>query len=75
MFPQTLEAIYENGALRLLTQPEGLAEHSKVKITIEAEEPQPSSLLQFVGILTNEEATDLLRVIEEEFERVDPNEW
>jgi predicted DNA-binding antitoxin AbrB/MazE fold protein len=75
MFPQTLEAIYENGALRLLTQPEGLAEHSKVKITIEAEEAQSPSLLQFAGILTNEEAADLLRVIEEEFERVDPNEW
>ncbi|MCL4295159.1 MAG: antitoxin family protein [Anaerolineae bacterium] len=75
MFPQTLEAIYENGALRLLTQPEGLAEHSKVKITIEAEEAQSPSLLQFAGILTDEEAADLIRVIEEEFERIDPNEW
>lgn len=75
MFPQTLEAIYENGALRLLTQPEGLAEHSKVKITIEAEERQPSPLLQFAGILSNEEAAALVRIIEDEFERVDLNEW
>ena len=75
MFPQTLEAIYENGALRLLTQPKGLAEHSKVKITIEAEEHQPSPLLQFAGILTNEEAANLVRIIEDEFEQVDLNEW
>lgn len=75
MLPQTLEAIYENGVLRLLTQPEGLAEHSKVKITIEAEEGQPSPLLQFAGILTNEEAANQVRIIEDEFERVDLNDW
>ena len=74
MFPQTLEAIYENGALRLLTLPEGLAEHSKVKITIEAEEPQLPPLLQFAGILTNEEAADLVCIIEAEFEGIDPDE-
>jgi hypothetical protein len=71
MFPQTLEAIYENGALRLLTLPGGLAEHSKVKITVEAEEPQSPSLLQFAGILTNQEAADLLSIIEAEFEGID----
>jgi predicted DNA-binding antitoxin AbrB/MazE fold protein len=73
MFPQTLEAIYENGVLRLLEPLEGLAEHSKVKITIEAEESHPHPLLQFAGILNNEEAAELRRIIEEEFEGIDPS--
>lgn len=71
---QTIEAIYENGVLRPLEPLDGLAEHSKVKVTIEYK-AEPHPLMQFAGILNNEEAAELLNIIEEEFKRVDPNAW
>ena len=73
--PQTVEAIYENGVLRPLKALEGLAEHSKVKITIEGEETSPHPLLRFAGILSDKEAAELRHVIENEFEGIDPNAW
>lgn len=73
--PQTVEAIYENGVLRPLKALEGLAERCKVKITIECEETTLHPLGRFAGILSDDEAADLRRVIEDEFERIDPNAW
>jgi hypothetical protein len=32
-------------------------------------------LLKFAGILSREEAEEMLKVIEEDCERIDPNEW
>lgn len=72
---QTLEAIYENGVLRPLKALEGFAEHSKVQITITSEETSSHPLLQFAGILNDDEAAELRRIIEDEFERIDPNAW
>ena len=72
---QVIEAIYENGVLRPLEPLTGFPEHSKLKITIEAEEIKPHPLLQFAGILSDEEATELTRIIETEFEEIDPNAW
>ncbi len=70
-----IEAIYENGILRPLQPLLGVTEHSKVKITIEAKEAEPHPLLQFAGILSDEEAAELQHMIEEEFEKVDPHAW
>ena len=72
---QTVEAVYEKGVFRPLEPLEGFAEQSKVKITIEREEIPPHPLLQFAGILSDEEAAELQYIIEEEFERIDPNAW
>ena len=72
---QIIEAIYENGVLRPLKPLKGFPEHSKLKITIEAEDIEPHPLLQFAGILSNEEAAELTRLIETEFEEIDPNGW
>jgi len=72
---QTIEAIYENGILRPLEPIKNLAEQCKVKITIEREEITPHPLLEFAGILSDEEAKELKRIIETEFERIDPNAW
>jgi hypothetical protein len=34
-----------------------------------------SPILRFAGILSEEEANRMLKVVEEEFERVNPDEW
>jgi len=70
---QTLEAIYENGILRPLKMLTGLPEHTKVKIIVEYEVVNP--LLQFAGILSDEEAEAIQAVIAEEFGKVDLDEW
>ena len=73
--PQTVEAIYENGVLRPLKSLEGFAENCKVKITIQPSETTLHPLLQFAGILNDDEAAELQRIIEEEFGRIDPDAW
>jgi predicted DNA-binding antitoxin AbrB/MazE fold protein len=64
---QVIEAIYENGILRPLKPLKGFPEHAKLKITVEAEDVEPHPLLQFAGILSDEEAAELIRIIETEF--------
>lgn len=64
--PQTIEAVYENGVLRPLQTLVGLAERSKVKITIEYQEMPTHPLLQFAGILSDEEAAELQSVCGDE---------
>jgi predicted DNA-binding antitoxin AbrB/MazE fold protein len=73
--PQTIEAIYENGVFRPLKVLDGLAENSQVKITIESDLTQPHPLLQFAGILSDEEASELQNTIANEFGKIDPNVW
>lgn len=72
---QIVEAIYENGVLRPLKALEGFTEPCKVRITIECEEITPHLLLRFAGILSDVEAAELRGIIEDEFERIDPNAW
>ena len=60
---QTIEAVYENGVLRPLQALVGLAERSKVKVTVECQEAPTHPLLQFAGILSDEEAAELRFVI------------
>ena len=61
---QIVEAIYENGVLRPLEPLEGFAEHCKVNITVEYDEMPPHLLARFAGILSDEEAQELRRIIE-----------
>lgn len=35
----------------------------------------PSHILKFAGILSDDEANRMLQTVEEEFERIDMNEW
>lgn len=67
----TVEAIYERGILRLLEPLEGFPERCKVRVTVEAVEPHPLS--DCVGIMSNEDAEEMRRIVEEEFERKDQN--
>jgi len=61
--------------LRPLKALGGGAEHCRVKITIQREEITPHPLLRFAGILRDDEAAELRRIIEDEFERIDPDAW
>lgn len=70
----TVEAIYENGVLRPLETLEGLAERTRVKITIESEQSSQHPLLPFAGILSDNEAA-LQLAIADEFGKIDPNAW
>lgn len=72
---QTIEAIYENGVLRPLKPLKNLKEHSRVKVTIETEEMAKHPLAECIGILPDEDAAEMRRIIDEEFERVDEREW
>jgi predicted DNA-binding antitoxin AbrB/MazE fold protein len=70
-----IEALYENGVLRPLEPIEGVAEHSRLTVTLEMERARPHLLADLVGTLPDEDAKEMRQAIEEEFERVDPDEW
>lgn len=72
---QTIEAIYEDGVLRPLKPLKSLKEHSKVKVTIEAEEKAKHPLAGCIGILPDEDAAEMRQIIDQEFEKVDLREW
>lgn len=68
-----IHAIYEHGVLRPLEPLEEIAEKSEVALEIEY--PLPSSPLKDIfGILPREDADEMRKIINEEFERVDLNE-
>ena len=70
---QTIEAIYENGVLRPIQPLMGLKEHDTIKVTIELS--KPASRFRDLEKISDEDAAEMIRVIEEEFEQVDPDEW
>jgi predicted DNA-binding antitoxin AbrB/MazE fold protein len=67
---KTVDAIYENGALRPLEPLTWLAEHAQVKVTI-ATEAAPRRWADCVGILPDDDAKEMLKIIEDEFEKID----
>ena len=71
---ETLKAVFENGVFRPLRRPEGLADRSEVTLTVTVDK-RPSSLADFAGRISSEDAQEMREVIEREFERVDPREW
>jgi predicted DNA-binding antitoxin AbrB/MazE fold protein len=69
-----LEAVYENGVFRPLTQPEGIAENGRVTLTVTAE-GHPASLADLAGRISADDAQEMCAIVEREFERVDLREW
>ncbi|MCP4662814.1 MAG: antitoxin family protein [bacterium] len=67
---RAVRAIYENGVLRPLDPLRGIEEHSEVKLIIRVAE-QASYLAECIGILLDEDAEEMIRIIEDEFERAD----
>jgi len=72
---ETIEAIYKKGALHPVKPLVGLEENARVCVTVEPSSKRPHALERFAGILSAQEANDMLRLIEEEFERVEPDAW
>lgn len=61
-----IEALYENGVFRPLEPLEEVTEHSRV--VLELREVRPYNLRGFIGTLPDEDARELSRIVEEEFE-------
>jgi predicted DNA-binding antitoxin AbrB/MazE fold protein len=72
---KTIHAIYEHGVLRPLNPIEGLKDNAEVELTISTEKREAHPILKFAGILGNREADEMMKVIEDEFERINLNEW
>ena len=73
--PKTVEAIYENGYFRPLSPIKGLKTHQRVAITVEKFSKRRHQLEGLCGILPDEDAAEMLKIIVDEFEKVDMNEW
>jgi predicted DNA-binding antitoxin AbrB/MazE fold protein len=70
---QQLSAIYENGLLRPLHNP-NLPENSQVNLVIESNLNSSHPLLQFAGILSDQETEEIENIINQEFNKVNHNE-
>ena len=68
---RTLRAVYERGVLRPLQPLSDLKENEEVTVTVSTQSP----LLKHVGTLPDADAQEILKIIEQEFEQVDPNDW
>jgi predicted DNA-binding antitoxin AbrB/MazE fold protein len=73
--PKTIEAIYEDGVFRPLTPVKGLKKHQRVTITVEKSLERRHPLHGLCGILPDKDAKEMLKIIEEEFEKVNIDEW
>jgi predicted DNA-binding antitoxin AbrB/MazE fold protein len=71
---ETLDAVYENGVFRPLTAPTGLGPHSRVTLTVTAEE-QGASLIDCANRISHEDAREMREIVDREFEHVDPRDW
>jgi predicted DNA-binding antitoxin AbrB/MazE fold protein len=73
--PKTIEAIYEDGVFRPLNPIKGLKKRQKVSITLGVPLKKKHPLEGLCGILLDDDAAELLKIVKEEFEKVDINEW
>lgn len=69
---QTLQAVYENGVFRPLSEPEGVPEHAEVTISVKT---TAGSARDFVGSMSPEDAEEMQEIVRREFGRVDPDAW
>ena len=72
---QTINAVYEGGVLRPLQSLDGIAEHARVKLTVQSADPTGDGLADSIGILPDEDAAEMRRIVEREFEQVNLHEW
>lgn len=72
---KTIHAIYKRGVLKPLEPIEGIGENTKVEVTISTEKDVSLPFLKFAGILSEEEANKMMKVVDDEFERINQDEW
>jgi len=73
--PRTIEAIYKKGIIKPIKPIEGFEENSKIKVRIITSPRKKNPILKFAGILNDKEAERMISIIEEEFEKINPDEW
>ena len=71
---KNVQAIYEHGVLRPLNPLEGIAENSEVELTIQSL-PTRHALKDLFSTLPKEDADEMRKVVDQEFEKVDLSEW
>lgn len=71
---QKIEAIYEKGILRPLSPLTGLKENQHVQVEVETQKP-PHPLLKHCGTVSDEDTAEIMKIIEDEFGKVDPDDW
>ena len=54
---------------------EGIAEYARLRLTVESVDPAGNGLADCVGILPDEDAADMRRIVKSEFEQVNLREW
>lgn len=72
---KTIEAIYEDGVFRPINPVKGLRKHQKVAISLEKPLKKRHPLEGLCGILPDKDAAEMLKIVDDEFEKVDINEW
>ncbi len=70
---QTIEAVYENNVLKPIKPIKGIMEHENVVVTIHPR-PVKKGLQEIAGTLTHEEAKEMQKLIDGEFEKIE-GEW
>lgn len=70
-----LDAVYQNGVICPLEAVQGLDESARVRLTVESGEASGKGLAEIAGILPTADATEMMNIIDGEFEKVDPGEW
>lgn len=72
---QAINAIYKGGHFVPLAPVQGVQDNQSVRLTILVSKKEEHPLMRFVGSISNEEANELSEVIQEEFEKVNSDEW
>ncbi|MBI5749138.1 MAG: antitoxin family protein [Nitrospinae bacterium] len=72
---KTIHAIYEGGVFKPLEPIDGIMDNTEVEVTVSVEKEVSHPFLKFAGILSEEEANRMMKIVEDEFERVNPDEW
>lgn len=72
---KTVHAIYKHGVFEPLEPVQDIKENSEVEFTVLVRKEGVHPILRFAGILSEEEATRMMKTVEEEFERINPDEW
>ena len=72
---RTIKAVFEGGVLRPLEVLDGIADRARVTVTIVSDDSGSRRLASHVGTLPDEDAAEMIKIIEGEFEKVDHSEW
>jgi len=72
---QTIAAVYKSGHFIPLMPVNDFKDNQPVELRIKLSQKKEHPLMRFVGIINDEEATELTNIIEEEFEKVNFDEW